>query len=57
MLDRFNETRKNLDTIHKHKGTVYTLGVLMGIICRLSLSDYNLLKEIETRAKRAKNDS
>lgn len=55
--DRLNQTRKNLDVIHQKKGTIYTLGLLMGIISRLTRSDYDLYKEIEIRAARAKNDS
>jgi hypothetical protein len=55
--DRWRETRKNLELIHQRKGTIYTLGLLMGIITRLSQSDYTLYKEIERRAQRAKNDS
>jgi len=55
--DRWTETRKNLELIHQKKGTIYTLGLLMGIITRLSQSDYSLYKEIETRAARARNDS
>jgi hypothetical protein len=39
------------------KGTIYTLGLLMGILARLSMTDYQLYKEIETRAERARNDS
>jgi hypothetical protein len=55
--DRWLETRKNLELIHARRGTIYTLGLLMGIITRLSQSDYELYKEIEIRAERAKNDS
>lgn len=55
--DRWRATRKNLETIHALKGTVYTLGLLMGMLTRLSMSDYQLYKEIETRAEKAKDDS
>jgi hypothetical protein len=55
--DRWSETRKNLETIHALKGTVYTLGLLMGILVRLSQTDYQLYRELETRAKQAKDDS
>lgn len=55
--DRWLETRKNLERIHAQKGTVYTLGLLMGIIARLTMTDYSLYQEIEIRAKQAKNDS
>jgi len=55
--DRWTETRKNLEQIHQLKGTVYTLGLLMGILTRLSMTDYELYKEIQIRLERAKNDS
>jgi hypothetical protein len=55
--DRWRETRRNLETIHALKGTVYTLGLLMGILVRLSQTDYQLYRDIETRAKQAKDDS
>ena len=55
--DRWQETRKNLELIHARMGTVYTLGLLMGILTRLSMTDYSLYKDIETRAQRAKDDS
>ena len=55
--DRWSETRKNLERIHARKGTIYTLGLLMGILTRLSMTDYQLYKEIETRAKKAEDDS
>ena len=55
--DRFKLTKQNLDEIHRIKGTVYTLGLLMGIITRMSNVDYELYREIETRAKQAKDDS
>jgi hypothetical protein len=56
-VDRWKETRKNLELIHARKGTIYTLGLLMGIIARMSINDYNLFKEIEIRAEKAKDDS
>ena len=55
--DRWSETRRNLEQIHELKGAVYTLGLLMGILTRLSLNDYNLYQEIAARAKQAKDDS
>ena len=55
--DRWTETRKNLEQIHQLKGTVYTLGLLMGILTRLSMTDYELYKEIQIRLERARNDS
>lgn len=55
--DRWSISRRNLESILARKGTVYTLGLLMGILCRLSQSDYTLFKEIEIRAQQAKDDS
>jgi hypothetical protein len=55
--DRWKETRKNLERIHQAKGTIYTLGLLRVIIARMSINDYNLFKEIEIRAEKAKDDS
>jgi type VI protein secretion system component VasK len=54
--DRWSETRRNLERIHARMGTVYTLGLLMGILTRLSQTDYQLYKDIETRAKKAEQD-
>jgi hypothetical protein len=54
--DRWSETRRNLERIHQAKGTIYTLGLLMGIITRLSLYDYNLYRELEIRAEKAERD-
>lgn len=49
---RLQEVRTFLDRIHQAQGTIYTLGLLMGIVARLSQHDYNLYKELETRADR-----
>jgi len=54
--DRWSETRTNLERIHQAKGTIYTLGLLMGILTRLSLYDYTLYRELEIRAERAERD-
>jgi hypothetical protein len=54
--DRFKLTKQNLEQILRIKGTVYTLGLLMGIITRLSNTDYDLYRDIETRAQQAKED-
>ena len=35
------------------QGRIYTLGLLMGILVRLSRSDYNLFKELERRSEDA----
>jgi len=55
--DRITKTRKNLEQILELKGTVYTVGLLMGMLTRLTNQDYELFKEIELRAEQAKNDS
>ena len=55
--DRIAKTRKNLEQILELKGTVYTVGLLMGMLTRLTNTDYELFKEIERRAEQAKNDS
>lgn len=49
-MERTQEVRQFLDRIHQSQGTVRTLGLLMGILVRLSQSDYNLYKELESRA-------
>lgn len=55
--DRITKTRKNLEQILELKGSVYTLGLLMGIVTRLANGDRELYREIETRVEQAKNDS
>jgi hypothetical protein len=47
---RLQEVRTFLDRIHQAQGTIYTLGLLMGIVARLSQHDYSLYKELEARA-------
>ena len=54
--DRWKITRKNIERILTRKGTVYTLGLLMGIICRMSERDYDLAKEMHIRAEQAEQD-
>ncbi len=49
--DRFVETRDNLMKILARKGVIYTLGLCIGILCRLSRNDYSLYKELINRAK------
>jgi len=36
------------------KGVIYTLGLCIGILCRLSRTDYNLWKELDDRAKESR---
>lgn len=49
--DRYTETKQSLMKILAVKGTIYTLGLLMGIIARRSQTDWDIFKEIEHRAK------
>ena len=48
---RFDSAKSSIDYIMARRGTIYTLGLLMGILCRLSRHDYNLVQELERRAK------
>lgn len=52
--DRYTLSKQNLYTILARKGVIYTLGMCMGILARLSISDYRLLRELEERADRSK---
>ena len=50
-----NQTRRQevqgfLMNILAHKGKIYTLGLLMGILVRLSQYDYGLYQELKTRS-------
>jgi hypothetical protein len=49
--DRFTLSRGYLMRILARKGTIYTLGLCMGILARLSQSDYSLFKELEERSR------
>ena len=55
--DRIVETKQLLDRIHRARGTAYTLGLLMGIIARLSRHDWDLYTEIKVRAERAEAEA
>ncbi len=50
-LDRYTTSRNNLMQILAKRGTIYTLGLCMGILARLSQYDYHLFKEIEHRSR------
>lgn len=54
--DRAQDSKKLLDRIHRAKGTAYTLGLLMGIIVRLTESDWQLYDELRQRAERAEEE-
>ena len=54
-MPRHELVRKYLDTILARKGVMLTLGILMGIIIRLAEQDYDLVKELEARAKDDRN--
>jgi hypothetical protein len=48
--DRMTRARRAIELIMETRGTVYTVGLLMGIVCRLSRTDYQLVKDLETRS-------
>ena len=52
-MDRRQEAKNFLYTIMRKRGTIYTLGVCIGILMRLSTTDYQLFKELEQRAQGA----
>lgn len=54
--DRARESKLLLDRIHRAKGTIYTLGLLMGIIARLTQNDWQLYDELRHRAERAEQE-
>ena len=49
--NRRMETLDNLYKLLNRLGPIRTLGVCMGILARLSLTDYRLYKEIKKRAE------
>ena len=56
--DMSNQTKEQevqgfLMKILTHTGKLYTLGLLMGILTRLSRSDYNLYQELKQRSQDA----
>ena len=56
--DMSNQTKEQevqgfLMKILNHTGKLYTLGLLMGILTRLSKSDYNLYQELKQRSRDA----
>ena len=56
--DMSNQTKEQevqgfLMKILNHTGKLYTLGLLMGILTRLSKSDYNLYQELKQRSQDA----
>jgi hypothetical protein len=48
---RSQKVKSSIEFILARRGTVYTLGLLMGILCRLSRVDYNIVQELEYRAE------
>ncbi len=50
MNERYQKSRDYLYSILMAKGVIYTLGMCMGILARLSVSDYRLYKELEERS-------
>ena len=53
--NRVEITKQRLYRIMQSQGTIYTLGLLMGIISRLTQYDYQLYKELEAREENLKN--
>lgn len=52
--DRTQETIENLKTILAQRGRPYVLGMMIGILARLSRSDYGLYRELRDRAEAAR---
>jgi hypothetical protein len=50
MQDRDIEVKDALMKLLAYHGRIYTMGLMMGILVRLSRYDYNLYKEILDRA-------
>ncbi len=48
--NRDEEVKGFLFNILAHTGKLYTLGLLMGIMTRLTRTDYNLYKELKRRS-------
>ena len=48
-MNRSKQTTDRLMAIAKTRGWIYTLGLLIGIVSRLSHYDYTIYKEIEDR--------
>jgi len=51
--DRHQETVKHCYRLIKSQGPIRTLGLLIGILARLSRQDFQILQEIKARADRA----
>lgn len=49
---RWDRAKTALYSILYAKGTVYALGVCIGLLARLSMTDPRLLREIEAKAKK-----
>jgi hypothetical protein len=48
---RMLRAKTAIESIMAEKGTVYTVGLLMGILCRLSRTDYQIVQDLERRAQ------
>ena len=48
---RMERAKRAIEQIMSHRGTVYTVGLLMGILCRLSRTDFQLVQDLEQRAQ------
>jgi hypothetical protein len=49
-------TRRAIELILKEQGSAYTLGLLMGMLCRLSRTDSAVTRELETRSQSQPKD-
>ena len=53
---RMMRAKTAIEQIMARKGTVYTVGLLMGILCRLSRTDYQVVQDLEQRAQDSTRD-
>jgi hypothetical protein len=48
---RMARCQQAIESIMADKGTVYTVGLLMGILCRMSRTDFEIVRDLEQRAR------
>jgi hypothetical protein len=49
--ERAQKTKEYLYTIMRNHGVVYTLGLCIGILCRLSKDDFQIYLELKHRSE------
>lgn len=54
---RDNQVKDMLMAILRHHGIIYTMGMLIGLVSRISRNDYMLYKEIVSRYEHATGDT